>query len=159
MPADEAADTERACPTGPDRQANEAAFDAVAALFTRMVGHLQERSRGSGLQPPAVKALRLIDSTVSMKELGRRLHCDASFVTAVADSLEDLGLVRREMDPDDRRVKNLVLTRKGAAVRSRLADQCFADLPGFLALDVDERAEFLRLVHKMLADPAAAEAG
>ena len=87
-----------------------------------------------------------------MKELGSRIHCDGSFVTSIADALEGRGLVRRETDHEDRRIKNLVLTRKGTELRSRLMHELFDDLPGMRKLTESERDSFLALLRKMV-DP------
>lgn len=50
------------------------------------------------------------------KELAEHLDCDASNVTAVADRLEERGLIARRPHPDDRRVRILELTDRGAAM-------------------------------------------
>ena len=101
--------------------------------------------------PPCAKALHLIDGSISMKELGSRIHCDGSFVTAIADTLEQRGLARREIDGSDRRIKNLVLTRKGMELRSRLTHDLFDDFPGLRGLTPRERDSLLALLRKMAA--------
>lgn len=103
------------------------------------------------LPPPYAHALAQIEDTVSMKELGQRVRCDPSFVTAIADVLEDRGLATREIDRVDRRIKNLVLTPKGVAVRSKLQREFFDDLPGIRKLNERERRGFVRLLRKMVA--------
>ena len=55
---------------------------------------------------------------MAMRDLGRQMHCDPSFVTAIADMLEKRGLARREASTADRRIKNLVLTREGVGTRA-----------------------------------------
>ena len=82
-----------------------------------MRSEIQKSTGLAGLPPPYAVALTKIEGTVGMKELGKELRCDPSFVTAIADGLEERGLVRREVDPEDRRAKNLVLTSKGATLR------------------------------------------
>ena len=66
---------------------------------------------------------------MAMKELGRRMHCDPSFVTVIADGLEQRGLARREAHPGDRRIKNLVLTDEGTELRQRLQRELAAEMP------------------------------
>ena len=56
-----------------------------------------------------------------MHHLAGALHCDTSNVTGIVDRLEDRGLVERRVDPRDRRVKRLVLTEEGEALRELLA--------------------------------------
>jgi len=48
-----------------------------------------------------------------MKEIAEFLSTTKSNVTNVVDSLEEKGLVMREMDPDDRRTFRVILTEKG----------------------------------------------
>jgi DNA-binding MarR family transcriptional regulator len=133
------------------------AFDALSELFELMNAGLQQVMRQFELLPPYALALAQIDDAAPMKELGQRLGCDPSFVTAIADVLEDRGLVRREIDRADRRSKNLVLTRKGVEVRARLQHEFFNDLPGIRRLDDRERQYFVELLRKMVAAEKAEE--
>ncbi len=97
---------------------------------------------------------------MAMKELGKRMHCDPSFVTLVADMLEKRGLARREPHPADRRVKNIVLTDDGVALKHRVEAELTARMPWNQALTEDERAQLLALIRKMLsAGSEAADAG
>ncbi|RSS43967.1 MarR family winged helix-turn-helix transcriptional regulator [Streptomyces sp. WAC08241] len=60
----------------------------------------------------------------AMRALAETMTCDASNITGIIDRLEKRGLVRREPDPSDRRVKNVVLTAEGErvtdAIRARM---------------------------------------
>ena len=85
-----------------------------------------------------------------MKELAQRMGCDASFVTAIADTLEERGFIRREPGQRDRRVKNLLLTPDGIAAKERMMAQLAAKMPWCYALDDGERACLLTLLRKML---------
>src|SRR5260370_37429748 len=125
-------------------------LDTLAELFSQFKAHFKRVVLPYDLPPYCAKALRMIDGSITMKELGSRIHCDGSFVTAIADGLEERGLARREIDQDDRRIKNLVLTPKGTELRARLAHDLFADVPGLRNLDARERESFLMLLHKML---------
>jgi DNA-binding MarR family transcriptional regulator len=58
-----------------------------------------------------------------MGELARQLACDSSNVTWITDRLEERGLVERQPAEHDRRVKLLVLTPKGRALRSELEER------------------------------------
>ena len=126
-------------------------LDLLGELIAHAKSHLQEVLRPYDLAPPSAMALRLIDTSISMKELGIRVKCDPSFVTAIADSLEERGLARREIDPTDRRIKNLVLTEKGEALRAELERDFFSDLPGIRRLDEHDREVFLGLLRRMVA--------
>lgn len=84
------------------------------------------------------------------------MHCDPSFVTTVADMLEKRGLARREAHPGDRRIKNLILTGDGSALKKHLETELAAWMPWSRALDNDERAQLLALIRKMLRAESAA---
>ena len=99
--------------------------------------------------PSDLVALSKLDKPLPMKELAQRMACDASFVTAVADTLEENGLVTREPSPYDRRVKHLVLTSDGIAARERLTREFAVQLPWCTSLDDAERGGFLSLLRKM----------
>ena len=52
---------------------------------------------------------------ISHRIVARRAHVDGATITYHVDRAERLGLVVREVDPDDRRVKRLRLTPAGAS--------------------------------------------
>src|ERR671935_203891 len=58
-----------------------------------------------------------------MNELAEALACDASNVTGLVDRLEARGFVERRAAPADRRVKTLVLTPAGIALRRRVLER------------------------------------
>ena len=84
-----------------------------------------------------------------MGDLGRRMRCDPSFVTIIAGMLEKRGLARRESSTCDRRVKNLMLTPHGTAVREQAHRDLLASKP-LLCLTEDERTDLLTLARKMI---------
>jgi DNA-binding MarR family transcriptional regulator len=124
-------------------------LDGVAGLFARLVTEGEELAKSFGIPPFIMKALHMLDTPLAMKDLGRRMHCDPSFITGIADTLERHGLAARESDPGDRRVKRLVLTPAGAELKQRLEDEILARAPWRHALSAGERASLLALVRKM----------
>ncbi|MGK5694967.1 MarR family winged helix-turn-helix transcriptional regulator [Streptomyces sp. URMC 128] len=57
-----------------------------------------------------------------MRRLAQRLKCEPSNVTGIVDRLEARGLVERQPDPADRRVKVAVATREGRRVARSLRE-------------------------------------
>ena len=131
-------------------------------LIGRIVGQAEQLAQGLGIPSPFIKALHTLDCPMAMKELGKRMHCDPSFVTLVTDMLEKRGLARREPHLVDRRVKNVVLTDDGLALKRQIETEITARMPWNKALSDDERTQLLALLRKMLdvdaGDPAAASA-
>ena len=129
-------------------------------LIGRIIGQADQLAQGLGVPGPFIKALHTLECPMAMKEMGKRMHCDPSFVTLVTDMLEKRGLARREPHPVDRRIKNVVLTDDGLALRQKVQAEITARMPWNSALSEDERAQLLALIRKMLAAaPKPAPAG
>lgn len=132
-------------------QLNRDVADGFFELIGRIVGQAEDLAQSLGLPAPFIKALHTLDCPMAMKELGKRMHCDPSFVTLVTDMLEKRGLARREPHAADRRVKNIVLTDEGIALKQKVEAEITARMPWNRALDDDERAQLLTLIRKMLS--------
>jgi DNA-binding MarR family transcriptional regulator len=73
--------------------------------------------RGSG----RVKALMwLAEGPLSLSGLAETVGVDAPYATLIVDSLEERGLVERQLDPDDRRRKLVSLTPAGQEAVARV---------------------------------------
>jgi len=91
--------------------------DLLHRLTRRLRRSQAERLAPLGLTPAQERALRLItrsDEPPRMTELADRLGIVPRSLTTVIDALEDAGLVRREIDPRNRRAILLRLTDHGA---------------------------------------------
>lgn len=130
---------------------NQEIFNAFAELIGRVLAQGQQLADQFGVPVFTVKAMHWLDGSMAMKELGRHLRCDPSFVTSIADALEERGLARREPSPADRRVKNLVLTAEGRELKARLEQAMVTSMPWCTALDLTERKTLLGLVRKLAA--------
>lgn len=67
------------------------------------------------------------EGIISQSALGSHVHLEGATITHHIDRLEQLGLVRRQLDPKDRRVRNLELTEEG----ERLHKNLLAAMRGF----------------------------
>ncbi|MGS2641848.1 MarR family transcriptional regulator [Streptosporangium sp. LJ11] len=107
------------------------------------VGHRLRRGYGErlgplGLSPGQARALRVIvdsEPPLKMVQLAERLRIVPRSVTPVVDALEEAGLVRREVDPANRRSTLLVVTGEGREryervreARRRVAEELFSVL-------------------------------
>jgi len=136
------------------RQQTWEVADSFFELIGHIIGQAEQLAQQFGVPAPFIKALHILDCPLAMKDLGKRMHCDPSFVTLVADMLEKRGLARREPHPADRRVKNVVLTEDGVALKQRLEAEITARMPWNRALSADERSQLLALIRKMLSTDA-----
>lgn len=99
--------------------------DLLQRLTRRLRRSQAERLSPLGLTPAQERALRWItrsDEPPRMAELADRLGIVPRSLTTVIDALEEAGLVRREVDPRNRRAILLYLTDRGAAVRDELRE-------------------------------------
>ncbi len=83
------------------------------------------------LWPPQIMALQRLqpDRPLAMSELAGLLGCDNSNVTRIIDRLGDRGLVERRSALHDRRLKMVHVTDAGVALRERLMERLYAEVP------------------------------
>ncbi|WP_326642396.1 MarR family transcriptional regulator [Streptosporangium sp. NBC_01755] len=127
------------------------------------VGHRLRRGYGErlgplGLSPGQARALRVIvdsEPPLKMVQLAERLRIVPRSVTPVIDALEEAGLVRREVDPANRRSTLLVVTGEGRELyeqvreaRRQVAEELFSVLT---AEQRDQLRELLGAVDAQLA--------
>ena len=127
--------------------------DALYTLMPMVVDHVNGRLEALGMTNTDYWALRSVDGPMPMKDLANCLEIDPSYVTLVADRLEQLGLIERQPHPTDRRVKNLVLTAKGRRVKTSIPDKLWNGPNTFSSLNDTERAELTGLLSKLVAAP------
>ena len=97
--------------------------------------------------------MKILDPEVplAMSALAGNLACDASNVTGVVDKLEARGLIARQPDENDRRVKALLVTTKGRDLRKQLL-ACAAKPPAAVAaLPKDVREKMLVGIRSLLS--------
>lgn len=104
-----------------------------------------------GLTSVQAKLLSQLRLPLSMRELAERLVCDASNITGIVDRLEARGLVRREMRPDDRRVKNVVRTDAGTDAIMRVRDEMQATHQALAGLGDADRIALADLLQRLRA--------
>ncbi len=128
--------------------------ELVDVLFTVMpmvADHVNDRLDGLGMTTTDYWALRSVDGPMPMKDLATCMDIDPSYVTLVADRLEELGLIERQPHPTDRRVKHLVLTAKGRRFKKAIPGKLWSGPTMFSALTSDERTQLLGILAKVAA--------
>jgi DNA-binding MarR family transcriptional regulator len=107
-----------------------------------------------GLTSLQTIALMLIDEhhPRPMKSFCMLFHCDASNITGIIDGLEQKGMVSRQVDPKDRRIKTICLEAAGKRARQHVLEQLDAN-SGFLfdALTDSEAKQFMHIIEKLTA--------
>ena len=105
-----------------------------------------------GLTSIQAVTLLLIDENRPrpMKSFCSLYHCDASNITGIIDGLENKGLVIRQNDPADRRIKVIRLETAGKRMQQTII-QRLAEQNGFLfdPLSDAESQQFIHIVEKL----------
>jgi DNA-binding MarR family transcriptional regulator len=78
------------------------------------------------------------DGAESPGELARLWQVTPAVLTGIVDRLERRGLVRREVDPSDRRRQRLALTEEGIAASEDVEQALVNELAGQLAMASEE---------------------
>jgi DNA-binding MarR family transcriptional regulator len=117
---------------------------------------MAEASGAIGISPGALKTLFHLEpgKGMPMRDLAGHWRCDASYVTALTDALEERRLVERRPHPTDRRVKMIALTDEGVAVRDRAFERLSEPPASFDVLTGAEQRQLRDLLRKVaLAEP------
>ncbi len=122
-----------------------AVTDEAKSDFTRIAASF-------GLSVPMARALVSLEQPCPMSELADQLACDRSYVTSIADHLEQQDLAERAPGTD-RRVKLLQLTQRGETVRNELT-QAIAERALVLRRLNDEQRRSLRPLLEALTGDA-----
>ena len=112
------------------------AWRPLARFFFDTVRHRQKVLSSEGLSPNDIRALMGLDPSQgrTMSDLAEAWSCDASNATFIVDRLEERALAERRTVATDRRVKLVVLTARGAAIRGRVLQRFFEPPPELLEL-------------------------
>jgi DNA-binding MarR family transcriptional regulator len=130
----------------------------LAETWARLMGMFSSRrdklfAQLAALQltpPHGVAMMSLLHGgPTRMGDIAESMACDASYITAVADRLEELGLAERRGAPDDRRAKELALTPQGEEV-ARSLHAIFNEPPETMrALSPADQAALARIARKL----------
>ncbi|MEZ5833885.1 MAG: MarR family transcriptional regulator [Dongiaceae bacterium] len=131
--------------------------DTVGLLRVMRLAAYLERDLAGGCavkpgQFQVLAALRRRDPLpMTASELARAAILTSGAMTAVLDRLEEQGLVRREIDTEDRRARRITITEKGRQLINRALDQRMVQHRAVnAALTLEERETLSALLRKLL---------
>ena len=132
-----------------------------------MVRVIQFRDRDRaccyGLSPSQCYGLKAIcdEDRLSVNDLAARLYLEKSSASRLVNSLEELGFVFKEADPDDRRILRIRPSARGLAVSRAIMDDLVAQSVSLLEeFDVGSRKAVTKVVRSLaLSYAAGVEAG
>jgi DNA-binding MarR family transcriptional regulator len=131
--------------------------DALSAEVVALLGRITNRyireyeaaAAQHGLTPQQAKALLALDEALPMRRVAERVGAEPSNITGVVDRLQTRGLVERQADPTDRRIKLIATTDAGKSVAAELRGHLrFASDP-LVALTEPQRRTLRDLLYLM----------
>jgi DNA-binding MarR family transcriptional regulator len=127
-------------------------FDLMVDVMQALGRDLQDAAAEHRLTPMQAMLLDRLEDDVAapMSDLAHQLHCDKSNLTGLVDALETLGLVERTTPPADRRVRALVTTERGRAIRRSLGTRLRGSNPLLARLSAGETTQLLRILQRLL---------
>ncbi|MGE3961064.1 MAG: MarR family winged helix-turn-helix transcriptional regulator [Dehalococcoidia bacterium] len=154
-----------------DAQLADASFRLKDALvrFLALVEPLRlDLWERRGLTLPQLRLLFAVRDAAGAAtgEVGQAIGLGGSSLTGLVDRVAALGFVRREADPQDRRVTRLSLTEAGATVLAEVESQREPDFAAVLAQLAPDRQllladlfeEFMAAAQRLVPDPGAEDA-
>lgn len=133
-----------------------AAWTTMAHLFMTSTGRFEGIAESMGIPMQDLGALMHLggDSAPSQRELADDWRCDASWVTAKVDRLEQLGLAERRPHPSDRRQKTINLTDAGRRTREAALQKLYEPPAPLRALSATDVRTLARILGKLdVPDP------
>jgi DNA-binding MarR family transcriptional regulator len=132
---------------------SDLAREVVAHVFGfihAMKDHAHDVFTEFDLTPSQADALRNLGAPRSQRELAGCLAFDASSVTDIVDRLEERGLVERQVDPADRRIRRIVLTAKGRTFQTKLWARMLDGAPPVESLSTADQRTLRDLLAKIV---------
>jgi len=125
--------------------------DLMANLVALFHKEYEEAASARSLTGAQAKVLALLRrGPMPMRQIAQTMSCEPSNITGIVDRLELRGLVARQADPDDRRIKRVAATEAGRAASSELRESLnFARAP-LAALEPDEREQLRDLLQRIV---------
>lgn len=87
----------------------------------------------------------------TMGKMAQAIRCDASNVTGIIDKLVTMGLVTRQEDLNDRRIKTVQLTQGGSKMLHKIVNAMPGRL-GYPRVTPQEMSELRRILVKLTSD-------
>jgi DNA-binding MarR family transcriptional regulator len=126
-------------------------WELMLKLFFGQRDRFMALSEKHGLSPAHTKAMLDLDpdQPAPMRRLATQLGCDASYVTAIVDRLEERGYAERRPSVADRRVKEVVLTAAGKEARIEIYEALHRPPDSLARLSTADQRTLRNIVRRM----------
>lgn len=100
--------------------------DLTLGLLACCQAKQEEIADRANLSVSEFKCLRAFrrDTEMSVKDIAHRMNLTSSRLTRIIDGLVKKRFVTRHIDPDDRRIINVRLTKQGEAIAKKVTSDC-----------------------------------
>lgn len=126
----------------------------VVALLAQVVGRYTREYEAAAaaveLTSVQAKVLVALEKPLPMHQIASKLGSERSNVTGIIDRLQARGLVERQPDEQDRRVKNIVATEEGRKLAKKFQRSLRFAAEPLAALNPADREHLRDLLTKML---------
>ncbi len=134
----------------------EPAFDLLL-LVKKLQSNIAEMAEDFCLTIMQLYTMHAIgEEPTTMGKTAEVIRCDASNVTGIIDRLVTMGMVSREENPSDRRIKTLQLTPKGRNLLQQVLNE-MAERLANLNVTQEEMTTFREILLKLTRDFHKAE--
>ena len=125
-------------------------WELMSTLLTSAGPRVPSVAAECGLTAAQCQLLRMLapGRSVSMRCVAKALACHASNITGIVDRLEERDLVERRPASNDRRVKELVLTARGARVRTKLLERLAEPPPPIARLSATDQQALCAILRR-----------
>jgi len=125
--------------------------DLMANLVSLFHKDYEDAAAARALTGAQAKVLGLLRrGPLPMRQIAQTLSCEPSNITGIVDRLEARGLVERQPDPADRRIKRVQATSTGTAAYAELRQSLGLAREPLAALAPAERAELRDLLRRII---------
>ncbi|MBW4061007.1 MarR family transcriptional regulator [Candidatus Saccharibacteria bacterium] len=96
-------------------------YSLLIQLMMQSKHQLHAVAEALGLSAMQAQTLMMLgEDAMTMSAIGRSLACDASNVTGIVDRLDAAGMINRQLNQSDRRVKLVDLSDRGSETRGKI---------------------------------------
>ena len=122
----------------------------IAGMSTRFYNDYEQAAQAHELTGVQARLLAVAaDGPAPMNQLASLLKCEPSNITGLVDRLAARGLVTREPNPADRRIKLITVTPEGAEVSAKIWSELDFAAEPLGALTAEERGTLRDLLRRI----------
>jgi len=124
-------------------------------VMARWNANMAEKLKGHHMTTAKMRALAVlsVSTSLTINELSVFAVTEQSTMSRTLDSLEEQGYIRRQLRPEDMRIRDVTITEEGRAAFEKFWPTMYdAFLRMFDGVDEEEYRAFIATLHKILVN-------